>query len=74
MGDFNARTGCDRVGVEEYLGHFGDQRNENGCRLLEFCNLHNLFITNTHLNTENHKPIHGINGTTYNVRAKSNLY
>jgi len=53
MGDFNARIGCDRLGVEEYLGPFGDKnnhRNENGCRLLELCNLHNLFITNTHFN------------------------
>jgi len=51
MGDFNARTGYDRNGVEDYLGCFGDsesQRNENGCRLLELCNQHDLFITNTY--------------------------
>jgi hypothetical protein len=50
MGDFNARIGYDRRGVEDCLGHFGDKenvRNENGCRLLELCKQQDLFITNT---------------------------
>jgi hypothetical protein len=48
LGDFNARTGCDREGLEEQLGRNGmDTRNNNGELLLGFAKGHDMSIINT---------------------------
>jgi exonuclease III len=58
LGDFNARVGADNTAWPSALGCFGTGRlNENGQRLLELCNLHNLCITNTFFST---KPQHKV--------------
>ena len=52
LGDFNARVGADYEAWKPCLGRFGTgQMNQNGQRLLEFCTLHNLCITNTIFNS-----------------------
>lgn len=46
MGDFNAKVG--KVKVEAHTGSFGlGERNNRGDRLVEFCQVRNLMITNT---------------------------
>ena len=58
LGDFNARVGSDRDSWPSCLGYFGvGKTNDNGQRLLEFCTLHHLCITNTYFNT---KPQHRV--------------
>ena len=48
MGDFNARVGNDMSAWIGTLGRFGPaERNENGVKLLDFCALKGLVITNT---------------------------
>ena len=48
MGDFNARVGNDVGAWHDVIGRFGPQElNENGERLLEFCSLNGLVVTNT---------------------------
>jgi hypothetical protein len=55
--DFNARVGKqDNHGPGNVIGpHTVDSTNENGKRLIDFCNLNNLIVTNTFFQ---HKPIH----------------
>ena len=57
LGDFNARVGADRESWSRLLGHHGiGKLNENGQRLLEFCCIHNLCVTNTYFqNKDRHK-------------------
>jgi exonuclease III len=57
VGDFNARVGRqDNQGTGNVIGaHTVDDTNENGKRLIDFCNLNNLIVTNTFFQ---HKPIH----------------
>lgn len=46
MGDFNAKVG--KVKVETHTGSFGlGERNNRGDRLVEFCQVRDLMITNT---------------------------
>ena len=48
MGDFNARVGNDVAAWRGTIGHFGpEEQNENGVRLLDFCALNGLVVTNT---------------------------
>ena len=48
MGDFNARVGNDMSAWRGTLGRFGPaEQNENGVKLLDFCALNGLVITNT---------------------------
>ena len=48
MGDMNARVGDDTSIWGEVLGRYGEEVcNENGRRLLQFCNEYNLWISNT---------------------------
>jgi hypothetical protein len=57
VGDFNARVGKqDNQGPGNVIGvHTVDDTNENGKRLIDFCNQNNLIVTNTFFQ---HKPIH----------------
>ena len=51
LGDFNARVGDDYKSWPTCIGQFGiGKMNENGQRLLEFCTINNLSITNTFYN------------------------
>ncbi|XP_072402422.1 uncharacterized protein [Diabrotica undecimpunctata] len=46
MGDFNAKVGQSKTG--KVVGNFGlGERNERGDRLVQFCQEHNLVLTNT---------------------------
>ena len=55
MGDFNARVGCDDEAWHGVIGRNGpNEKNSNGDRLLDFCALNNLVVTNT---TFKHRPI-----------------
>ncbi|XP_072025119.1 craniofacial development protein 2-like [Amphiura filiformis] len=48
MGDLNAKVGEDNEGCESIMGKHGlGVRNDNGERLVDFCNLNNLVITGT---------------------------
>ena len=48
MGDWNAKTGKDRVGWETVMGRFGyGERNERGERMLDFAVQLNMYICNT---------------------------
>ena len=58
MGDLNARVGRNqqRKTATTSVGSFTvDAENENGSRLIDFCELNNMIITNTFFN---HKEIH----------------
>ena len=56
MGDLNARVGNDTEVWEEILGKHGEVAcNENGGRLLQFCNENNLVVSNSWFQ---HKRIH----------------
>jgi hypothetical protein len=58
LGDFNARVGADYESWPTCLGIHGIGKiNENGQRLLEFCCLHELCVTNTYFNC---KKIHRV--------------
>ncbi|XP_066288323.1 craniofacial development protein 2-like [Branchiostoma lanceolatum] len=49
MGDFNAKLPKNRTGWENILGPHGSaEANDNGQRMLEFCQRNNLQITNTY--------------------------
>ncbi|WP_353803973.1 hypothetical protein, partial [Acinetobacter baumannii] len=51
IGDFNARVGADHEAWPTCLGLHGRGKiDENGRRLLEFCCLHRLCVTNTFFN------------------------
>ena len=48
MGDFNAKVGTRNSHDAGVIGKFGmGERNERGERLVDFCSLNNLYITNT---------------------------
>lgn len=48
MGDFNAKVGCQYQDSSGVVGKFGyGQRNDRGDRLIDFCGLNDLIITNT---------------------------
>ena len=48
MGDFNAKAGIQSEEDREVMGIYGiGERNERGDRLLDFCHMNSLFITNT---------------------------
>ena len=56
MGDFNARVGNDVATWQGTIGRFGpEEQNGNGFRLLDFCALNGLVVTNTLFQ---HKPCH----------------
>ena len=56
LGDFNARVGNDSSTWHGTIGRFGpEEQNENGVRLLDFCALNGLVITNTLFQ---HRPCH----------------
>lgn len=47
-GDMNAKVGCDREGYEKVIGTHGmGQRNDNGKRLCDICDMNELVITGT---------------------------
>lgn len=55
-GDMNAKVGYDREGYERVIGIHGmGQRNDNGGRLCEICDMNELVITGTLFP---HKDIH----------------
>lgn len=55
-GDFNSRVGSKDVEYKEVIGKYGERtRNDNGKRMLEFCQIQDLIITNT---CYQHKDIH----------------
>ena len=48
IGDFNAKVGIQSEEDREVMGIYGiGERNERGDRLLDFCQMNSLFITNT---------------------------
>ena len=48
MGDLNAKVGGDPTGFEDIMGSHGtEQKNDNGLRLLSFCDFNNLVVTGT---------------------------
>lgn len=56
LGDFNGRVGKKDNTYAEIIGDHGENvRNNNGLRLLDFCQIHNLIIANTFYQ---HKNIH----------------
>lgn len=56
VGDFNSRVGKKDIEYKTIIGKHGEEeRNNNGRRLLDFCQLQNLIITNTFYQ---HKEIH----------------
>jgi hypothetical protein len=57
VGDFNARVGKEvNQGPGNVVGpHTVDSINENGKRMIDFCNLNSLIVTNTFFQ---HKPMH----------------
>lgn len=56
LGDLNGRVGRKDGETGEVIGNYGENaRNNNGRRLIEYCILHNLIITNTFFE---HKNIH----------------
>lgn len=56
LGDFNSRVGNNNEGIEEIMGIFGEQeKNNNGDRMIDFCLMNNLVISNS---TFKHKDIH----------------
>lgn len=53
MGDFNSRVGNRDETYKAIIGTHGESiRNNNGERLLDFCLMHDLIVTNSFLNTE----------------------
>src|SRR3978361_301884 len=57
-GDFNGRTGKSDEVYSGVIGSHGEiTRNNNGRRMLDFCMMHNLIVTNTFFE---HKDIHKI--------------
>ena len=58
LGYFNARVGSDSEAWPNCIGHFGIGRcNDNGQRLLELCDYHELCVTNSFFCT---KPYHRV--------------
>lgn len=56
LGDLNARVGRNNSGIEDILGIFGEPTiNSNGKRLLDFCRINNLIVSNSFFE---HKDIH----------------
>lgn len=56
LGDFNSRVGKKDITYNTILGKHGENiRNNNGVRMLDFCILHNLIVSNTFFE---HKNIH----------------
>jgi hypothetical protein len=48
IGDFNAKVGSNNEGHESAMGKHGiGERNDNGERLLDICEINNLVITGT---------------------------
>lgn len=65
-GDFNSRVGKkDHKYYKEIGTHGEDKRNDNGKRMLQFCKMQNMIITNTFFK---HKDIHKI---TREVRSRN---
>ena len=51
VGDFNARVGNDAEAWNGTLGRFGpEEQNANGLKLLDFCTLNGIALTNTFSN------------------------
>lgn len=58
IGDFNSRVGNKNEGYERTLGKHGEKvKNNNGQRLIDFCQLNNFIVANTFYQ---HKNIHKI--------------
>jgi exonuclease III len=58
LGDWNAEIGRDRTGWENVRGYYGTNTlNDNGTRMLQFCALNNLRVTNSFFK---HKKVHRI--------------
>ena len=56
MGDFNARVGVEDCTSSTVVGKYGEMhKNNNGCRMIQYCHHNNLCITNTLFK---HKDIH----------------
>lgn len=69
MGDFNARVGRRDGETGGTIGRYGeDTRNSNGKRLIDFCLINNLVITNTFFQ---HKDIHKYTREVISRREKS---
>lgn len=68
-GDFNSRVGKEDIENKAIVGRQGEEtRNNNGKRMLEFCRLQDLIITNTFFQ---HKDVHKYTRTQPNRREKS---
>lgn len=69
VGDFNSRVGKKDIEYKTIIGKHGEEkRNNNGRRLLDFCQLQNLIITNTFYQ---HKEIHKYTREQQNRGEKS---
>ena len=68
MGDFNAKVGMDNSGHEDAMGKHGlGVKNDNGERMLQFCEMNNLVITGT---VFPHKNIHKACGHHQTAKLK----
>lgn len=68
-GDFNSRVGKKDNIYNKVIGKFGEEkRNDNGKRMLDFCTIQNMIITNTFFN---HKDIHKYTRVEENRNEKS---
>ena len=71
MGDYNAKVGDDNRGNERAMGVHGcGTRNENGERLLDFCNSYNLVVGGTLFP---HREIHKLTWYSPNDRDRNQI-
>lgn len=71
FGDFNTKVGSSNKGHESAMGKHGiGERNENGDRLLDVCEIDNLVITGT---TLPHKPRHKITWISPDGRTENQI-
>lgn len=71
MGDLNAKVGKDNTGKEACMGAHGiGQLNENGERLLDFCEINGLVVCNTIFA---HKDIHKYTWVSPDKRTKNQI-
>ena len=71
MGDFNAKVGESNQGHEEHMGTHGlGVRNDNGRRLIEFCEENNLVISGTIFP---HKMIHKATWTSPDGKTQNQI-